>query len=40
LSSLPISYLVEESRRFQSFQLLQELVRICPEYYQVPVVKK
>ena len=31
-SNLSISYIIEESRRYQSFQLLKELYHNCPDY--------
>ena len=32
LSNLSVSYLIEESRRYQSFQLVKELYQNCPDY--------
>lgn len=32
-SNLSLSHVVEESRRYQAFQLLTEIYRICPDYY-------
>jgi hypothetical protein len=39
-SGLHVSYLIEESRRYQAFQLLQELHHVCPDYYKDPTTKK